>query len=45
VRAGHLSLITHPADVAQVILSAVAAAAGSGAQASSARESVLKAAS
>ena len=41
VRAGHLSLITHPADVTKVILSAIDATSSTRPPASSARESVL----
>ena len=45
VGAGHLSPITHPAEVTEVILAAVDATSNSRAAASSARESVLSAAS
>jgi pimeloyl-ACP methyl ester carboxylesterase len=41
VKAGHLSLITHPADVTKVILSAIDATSSTRPPASSARESVL----
>jgi pimeloyl-ACP methyl ester carboxylesterase len=44
VRAGHLSPISHPADVTEVILSAVDAASSSGAPASGTQQSALTAA-
>jgi pimeloyl-ACP methyl ester carboxylesterase len=45
LKAGHLSLITHPGDVTKVIVAAVEATSTSSAAASSARESVLTGAS
>src|SRR5262249_32919298 len=45
LKAGHLSLITHPGDVTKVILAAVDATSTSSRAASSARESVVTAAS